>query len=89
MLHINCLIGTDNKRCPKRIVAIVSWNFAIRLQDALSFIQTISYFVCRRRLKARPNVPFGDEFGHYLGHGRGVARVTKEEEKQRIFPIGQ
>ena len=44
---------------------------------------------CRRRLKARPNVPFGDEFGHYLGHGRGVARVTKEEEKQRIFPIGQ
>ena len=44
---------------------------------------------CRRRLNARPNVPLGDEIDHYLGQGRGVARVTKEEEKQRIFPIGQ
>ena len=44
---------------------------------------------CRRRLNARPNVPLGDEIDHYLGQGRGVARVTKEEEKQRIHPIGQ
>ena len=44
---------------------------------------------CRRRLNARPNVPLGDEIDHYLGQGRGVARVAKVEEKQRIHPIGR
>ena len=54
-----------------------------------AFIADWENVYCRRRLNARPNVPLGDEIDHYLGQGRGVARVTKEEEKQRIYPIGQ
>ena len=45
--------------------------------------------VCRRRLNIRPDAPLGDKIDHYLGQGRGVARVAKVEEKQRIHPIGR
>ena len=44
---------------------------------------------CRRRLNIRPDAPLGDKIDHYLGQGRGVARVAKVEEKQRIHPIGR